>query len=316
MPKISVIMPVYNAEKYLRDAIDSILCQTFTDFEFIIIDDGSSDSSPNIVLSYDDSRIRFYINDHNMGVAATLNRGLELSTGEYIARMDSDDISMPERLKTQLEYLEMHQQVGVCGSCILAFDAENERLFSYSESNKQIQADLLFNPPFAHPSVMMRGEAARRLKYDLSYEKAEDYDLWYRFLKEYEGHNIQQPMLRYRHHNLQVTKQNNREMNNAVKRIHERTFVDKKIALTDSEKSVFYSICAGVRNLSQSEYESFISGSKKILAAYTIGKKELKKTFSAINLAVKRESELENTAVISPAEYVQKLKNTVKRMLR
>lgn len=316
MPKISVIMPVYNAEKYLRDAIDSILCQTFTDFEFIIIDDGSSDTSANIVLSYDDSRIHFFINERNMGVAATLNRALGLSTGEYVARMDSDDISLPDRLKKQLEYLELNRQVGICGSCILAFDSETERLFPYPEKNEQIQADLLFNPPFAHPSVMMRGDAARRLKYDLSYEKAEDYDLWYRFLKEYKGYNIQQPLLRYRHHNLQVTKQNKREMNNAVKRIHERTFDNLKVVLTDSEKSVFYSICAGMRNLSQSEYDSFISGSRKIIAAYVIGKSELKKIFSAINLAIKRESKLMHAEVISPTEHMQELKYIAKRMLK
>ena len=99
MPKVSVIMPVYNAEKYIGEAIESILDQTYTDFEFIIIDDGSSDGTVAAVKGYDDRRIRFYQNEHNMGVAATLNRGLDLATGEYIARMDSDDMSLPERFE-------------------------------------------------------------------------------------------------------------------------------------------------------------------------------------------------------------------------
>ena len=120
-PKISVVMPAYNAENYIREAIDSILAQTFRDFEFLIIDDGSTDHTVEIIRSYSDSRIRLYQNERNMGVAATLNRGLDLARGEYIARMDADDISLPERFAKQAAYMDAHPDVAVCGSNIILF---------------------------------------------------------------------------------------------------------------------------------------------------------------------------------------------------
>ena len=116
MPKISVIMPAYNAERYIREAIDSILRQTWSDFELIIIDDGSTDSTAAIIAGYTDNRIRFCPNAQNMGVAATLNRGLELACGAYVARMDADDISLPERFAKQAAYLDAHPNVTVWNS--------------------------------------------------------------------------------------------------------------------------------------------------------------------------------------------------------
>ena len=106
MPKVSVVMPAYNAEKYIREAIDSVLAQTFTDFEFIILDDGSTDATAAIIQSYEDDRIRFCPNERNMGVAATLNRALKLAQGEYIARMDADDVSYKNRLEMQLDFIK------------------------------------------------------------------------------------------------------------------------------------------------------------------------------------------------------------------
>ena len=124
-------MPAYNAEKYINEAIDSILAQTFTDFEFIIIDDGSTDSTCAIVESYSDSRIRFFKNEHNLGVAATLNRGLDLARGEYIARMDADDISLPTRFEKQAAYMDSHPDVVVCGTGVECFGARHETRFFF-----------------------------------------------------------------------------------------------------------------------------------------------------------------------------------------
>ena len=139
MPRISVIMPAYNAEKYIREAIDSILAQTYTDFEFIIIDDASTDATASIVESYSDERIRFFRNEHNMGVANTLNRGLDLAVGEYIARMDSDDISLPERFAKQVEFMDTHTDVIVCGSNAIVFgDGINEYKTGVSLDNQSI----------------------------------------------------------------------------------------------------------------------------------------------------------------------------------
>ena len=121
MPKISVIMPARNAEQYIREAIDSILGQTFADFEFLILDDGSTDATAEIVQCCRDERIRFCPNGRNMGVAATLNRGLALAGGEYIARMDADDISLPKRFEKQAAYLNAHRDVAVLGSDLELF---------------------------------------------------------------------------------------------------------------------------------------------------------------------------------------------------
>ena len=118
---VTVLMPVYNGEMYLREAIDSILHQTFTDFEFLIINDGSTDNSETIILSYDDSRIRYEKNDSNLKLIATLNKGIELAKGKYIVRMDADDISIPDRIEKQVAFLEKNPDVGICGSWFTAF---------------------------------------------------------------------------------------------------------------------------------------------------------------------------------------------------
>src|SRR2546423_6687976 len=115
-PRVSVLMPVYDVAKYLREAIDSILGQTFTDFEFIIIDDASTDRSAEIINSYNDPRIRFIQNEKNVGLIATLNRGLDLAYGEYLARMDQDDVSLPERLAKQVAFMETASDVAASGT--------------------------------------------------------------------------------------------------------------------------------------------------------------------------------------------------------
>ena len=117
MPVISVIMPVYNTkEKFLREAVESILNQTFTDFEFIIINDGSDSITEDIILSYKDLRIKYLKNEQNLGIVQSLNKAVKTAKGKYIARMDADDISMPHRLEKQYEFMENHPQCGVCGT--------------------------------------------------------------------------------------------------------------------------------------------------------------------------------------------------------
>lgn len=208
MPKISVVMPAYNAEKYIREAIDSILAQTFTDFEFIIIDDGSKDSTAAIVQSYSDSRIRFYQNERNMGVAATLNRGLDLAQGEYIARMDADDISLPERFEKQVDVLDNNKSIAICGSNAIVFSQEREYTTNLPEESNKIRDNLFISSPFIHPAVMIRKNIMLQngIEYDLRFEGREDYQLWMKFsLLKYEFYNISQPLIRYRQHSNQVT---------------------------------------------------------------------------------------------------------------
>lgn len=185
-PLISVILPVFNGEKYLRAAIDSILSQTMRDFELLVINDGSTDGSRAVVESHYDDRIKLVNNQSNMGLIASLNKGIELARGKYLARMDADDISHRERFEKQVELMEK-ESADICGSHWLVI----------SEAGKLIEAKimplsreafilfLMYSVPFAHGSVMMRASFVRAhaLKYG-SVKFAEDYDLWVRFFEK------------------------------------------------------------------------------------------------------------------------------------
>jgi len=144
MSQVTIIMPVYNGEVYLREAIDSILDQTLTDFEFLILNDGSSDHSVDIVRSYDDPRIRLVENEANLGVVQTLNRGLDLANGTFIARMDCDDRSLRDRLARQVAFLDDHPEVGICGTWMEAIGARAGYIWRYPTDPERIRCSLLF----------------------------------------------------------------------------------------------------------------------------------------------------------------------------
>ena len=230
MPKVSVLMPAYNAEKYINEAIDSILNQTFTDFEFIIIDDGSTDNTVNIINSYQDKRIRLVQNEKNLGVAETLNKGIVLSRGQYIARMDSDDVSLPTRFARQVDYMDSHPDCLICGSRVELFGAITGQS-QQPISNEDIKASLLFSSPFAHPTVMMRSDFVNNnhLRYEKEYEGIEDYKLWVEFAIIQGGkmYNFSTCLLRYRVHGNQVTQRKiTDEFIQKRKKLYDKIFCD------------------------------------------------------------------------------------------
>jgi glycosyltransferase involved in cell wall biosynthesis len=205
-PLISVVLPVYNAEAYVAEAIQSILDQTFSDFELLIIDDGSTDRSPHILREYADmdSRIRLRSRG-NLGLVKTLNELIAWSRGIWIARMDADDIARPQRLARQLEWLQQ-TGVDVCGSWVKRFGCGDDRLVQLYESDHSIKTELLFFSPFAHPSVMFRAALAKQLPYDDTWIKAEDYDLWIRAAEAgWKMSNVPEPLVLYRVHEDQVS---------------------------------------------------------------------------------------------------------------
>jgi glycosyltransferase involved in cell wall biosynthesis len=155
-PRVTLILPVYNGEAYLRPAIDSLLRQTFRDFELLIIDDGSTDGSAAIVASYADERIRFQRNARNFGLIATLNKGFELARGEFIARMDCDDISLPHRLERQLDYLACHPDVALVGSWFEKLQGRRSRVVKTPVDHAAIRFFLIFDNTFLHSSIMIR----------------------------------------------------------------------------------------------------------------------------------------------------------------
>lgn len=214
--KVSVIMPVYNGEKYLTKAIDSIRNQEYTNWELIIINDGSADRTEQIINQYTDSRIKYYKNETNLGLIATLNKAIDLCQGEYIARMDADDISIENRLKEQVNFLDKNKDIGICGTDALIIDNEDKgrgNIINLS-SNDYIQINLLFSVPIIHPSVMIRSSILQENKYDSNYKHIEDYELWCRISSKYKFSNLPKKLIKYRWHtnNVSVTYNHEQEL--------------------------------------------------------------------------------------------------------
>lgn len=196
-PKITVLMPLYNAEAFLREAMDSILAQTFTDFEFLIIDDGSSDSSAEIVKSYADPRIVFHSNPENLGISETLNKGIEIANCELIARMDADDICRPDRLQKQYDYMIANPDCGLLSSwCnVVTADRKFVRLERYR--SKFYYYNLTFECWMYHPTIMFRKSAVQEVgSYSMKY--SEDYDLFWKVSRKFKIWNLPEPLVDYR----------------------------------------------------------------------------------------------------------------------
>ena len=205
-PLISVVLPVYNGEKYLVEAIDSILVQTFPNFELIMIDDGSTDGSKHILRKYErcDPRVRVILRE-NRGLATTLNDSLEIARGEWIARMDADDIALPHRFERQLQWLKQ-TSADICGSWVRRFGTLDKRVVRLFQTDEVIKMEMLFCSPFAHPTVMMRTALVKQLRYDKAWEKAEDYDFWGRAAEAgLKMTNVPEVLLLYRVHAKQIS---------------------------------------------------------------------------------------------------------------
>lgn len=200
-PKVSVLLPVYQGERYLREAIDSILNQTFTDFEFIIIDDASTDRSAEVIGSYRDSRIRFIRNDTNLGLTTTLNKGLELACGEYVARMDQDDVSLHERLAKQVAFMDSRPELAACGTWAKEIDEEG-RIIGYRRITigEQMVYGFWWPCPIIHPSAVIRKSLLGDLRYNPEVGHAADYDLWLSLRKKYALDNLPEYLILYRVH--------------------------------------------------------------------------------------------------------------------
>ena len=187
MPKVTVLMSAYNSERYLLESIESILSQTFQDFEFLIINDGSTDKTREIILSINNSRIRLVDNEQNIGLTRSLNKGLRLAKGEFIARLDADDISEPERLQRQVDFLEAHSEIALLGTWHKEIDAEGNLvgMWELPSDSIQIRWALLFYTPFVHSSVMIRKDVVLQKIgfYNEAISYSQDYELWARVAK-------------------------------------------------------------------------------------------------------------------------------------
>ncbi len=215
MPKISVIMSVYNGDKYLREAVESILNQTYKDFEFIIINDGSTDDSLGILKNFqiEDSRIKF-VSRENKGLIESLNEGVKVAQGEYIVRIDADDVSLPERLQKQLKYV-IDNDLAVCGTWAEGIDENGDKIYNmdYPPVAGKVRSFTLLHNPFIHPSVIFRKDVFEKVGgYRKFFKYIEDYELWTRIVFKYKTGNIPEALLKYRMHDGQITRKNNLAM--------------------------------------------------------------------------------------------------------
>jgi glycosyltransferase involved in cell wall biosynthesis len=239
VPTVTVLMPVYNCELYIKEAIDSILSQTFSDFEFLIIDDASADRTVSIIKSYIDSRIKLIEKPLNTGLINSLNLGLQMAKGIYIARMDGDDISLPNRFAKQVAFLDANQDITVCGSCYTVIG--NDTTVQLPEHHDAIKLAFLKGNCMAHSSIMMRKQSkdALPIVYDSSKETAEDFDLWVRLaLQGSLLYNLQEVLFQYRMHNSQVSNRQNLKQMDSVLEIKHTVFNCLELNLLPEEKLV------------------------------------------------------------------------------
>jgi glycosyltransferase involved in cell wall biosynthesis len=237
-PMISVVMPMYNAESYVRNAVISILQQVDAHLELIVVNDGSTDGSVHVLEQFDDHRLRVLHNPQNMGLVATLNVGISEARGHYIARMDADDEALPDRLAAQVRYMDHHPEVGLCGTWYENM-GDLKGQVQLETGHDAIVFRLLYQFHMLHPSWMIRKEILDRhhLHYELLY--GEDYDLLTRLIRHSRIANIPQVLMRYRQFAQSMSKSNAAITASNCLDIRQRLFSDIGIALDRDELMLF-----------------------------------------------------------------------------
>ena len=250
MVSVSVIMPVYNtAESYLRDAVSSVLAQSFTDFEFLILNDSPDNRKlKNIVLSYNDKRIKYFENPYNMGIPQSYNKLLELASGKYVAVMNHDDIMLNSRISTQYTYLEKHPEIVLLGSWYKKFGEINRfKVVKNPRSHEEICACLLFKSSLHHPTIMMRRDIIElhKIRYNENYISLNDRILCYDFSKYGRLENLPQILYKYRFHKNMTSKAQKDIIRKERAMFHKLWFAGNNIELDADEIDVFdnYTTC-------------------------------------------------------------------------
>jgi len=243
-PKVSIVMPVYNREKYVAFAIESILNQSFRNFEFIIVNDGSSDKTSEILSSYIDTRIKIINNDQNKGIVFSRNIGIKNAIGEYISMFDSDDIALPNKLELQIKFLEKKSDFAMVGSWVKMID-ENDKLlktkWKLTASYKKIPAILLFRNYFVQSTVLLRQNCIPKALYTKDFDIVEDYKMWFDISIKYKVANLQNYLVLYRIHSGNISDNNEKHINNE-KKLFNYIFKYLDIDISDSELESHYLI--------------------------------------------------------------------------
>lgn len=244
-PKISVVMSVYNGQKYLKEAIESVLNQTFPDFEFIIFDDCSTDKSLSIIETYTDKRIKLIKNEINKGLTVNLIEGVKIAQGEFLARMDADDICIPQRLEVQLEFLINNPKISILGSAVTFFEDNGQEFIGIQPlTHEEIVVELLFGFTMLHPSVMMRlaNLHLNHLNYNPYFKYSQDFDLWVRASKILKFANLNKSLLKMREHSDKISHTLRPEQKAFSEEIRERLFIELNLNISQKEKELIHNI--------------------------------------------------------------------------
>jgi glycosyltransferase involved in cell wall biosynthesis len=226
VPLVSVLLAAHDDASFLGEAIDSILRQTLSDLELIVVDDASTDETPLVLHRIDDERVRVFRNEEQAGLAASLNRGLEYAEGRYVARLDADDVALPERLQRQVERLRAEPRCAVVGSAIVDLDESGHAGATHvlPAGARSLRWHALFSSPFFHPTVVVDREVLDKhgLRYDSEYLESEDYDLWTRLFAFADGANLTTPLVRKRVHAGQASLRRSDVQESFQRRVAER----------------------------------------------------------------------------------------------
>lgn len=240
-PIISIIMLVYNTDKYLQDSINSILAQSYSNFELIIANDGSTDNSKEIILSYTDTRIKYIENESNQGIVKTRNECIKRAGGKYIAVLDSDDLSQKNRLELQVNFLETHLEYGMCGTFYKVIDASGHIKHSIKlpETNNDIHTFLFFGNCICHSSVMMRTHLAKLFCYSSDIPLGEDFDLWYKISQISKIANIPAFVTFYRIHGKNISIEKYHLMISYLCKLNASKLSDNNISFSSDEILIY-----------------------------------------------------------------------------
>jgi glycosyltransferase involved in cell wall biosynthesis len=237
-PRVTVLMSVFNAERFVREAVDSVLGQTFEGFEFLIFDDGSTDATAGILRGCLDPRIRLVSNGTNRGLTWSLAAGMRIARGEYVARMDADDVCEPHRLAAQVAYLDANRDVAVLGSAVRFFGDSGRTVVARQPlGHERIQCALLYGFTMLHPSVMIRRGALERhgLEYDPAFPVSQDHDLWTRAIRRVRFANLDEPLVAMREHDGKIGRRDQPQQRAMSNRIRRRQLDELGVTATDDD---------------------------------------------------------------------------------
>lgn len=269
-PLVSVLMPVYNAQDYLAQAIESILAQSHVNFELLICNDGSTDKSVEIINEYKDSRIRYIENIKNSGISFTRNRLIHDAKGVYIAWLDADDIALPERLLKQVTFLESHSDYGICGSYAKTINQNGvvTGILDHLREDRYLKIDLLFRSSFITSSVMIRKQVLEGLSFDKEYSVTEDYKLWTCLSQHTKMYNLPSILICYRCHDRNISLQKDFELSRLRRKVIADQ-LDRFYQVSEEELFLFDAIgnMIPVEKIKSWEYYKLTACFKKLIAA-------------------------------------------------